>query len=96
MVLCFIITAVVDFLRQLLTQKQTFPITCGGISRYGRCLCGRGDALVAAGGFAQSLSTIGFITNLIDSAQSFGGSAFFMMLVLAGDYHFSHHGDGVR
>ena len=39
--------------------------------------------LVAAGGFAQSLSTIGFITNLIDSAQSFGGSAFFMMLVLA-------------
>ena len=39
--------------------------------------------LVAAGVFAQSLSTIGFITNLIDSAQSFGGSAFFMMLVLA-------------
>ena len=49
--------------------------------------------LVAAGVFAQSLSTIGFITNLIDSAQTFGGSAFFMMFSACGDYYFSNDGD---
>lgn len=81
MVLCFIITATVDFLRSF-NAKQTFDNLVvayrGMADAFGVVML-----LVAAGVFAQSLSTIGFITNLIDSAQTFGGSAFFMMLVLA-------------
>ena len=81
MVLCFIITAAVDFLRSF-NAKQTFDNLVvayrGMADAFGVVML-----LVAAGVFAQSLSTIGFITNLIDSAQTFGGSAFFMMLVLA-------------
>ena len=81
MVLCFIITAAVDFLRSF-NAKQTFDNLVvayrGMADAFGVVML-----LVAAGVFAQSLSTIGFITNLLDSAQTFGGSAFFMMLVLA-------------
>ena len=82
MVLCFIITAVVDFLRSF-NAKQTFDNLVVAYRGMADAFAGVGMLLVAAGVFAQSLSTIGFITNLIDSAQSFGGSAFFMMLVLA-------------
>ena len=38
--------------------------------------------LVAAGIFAQGLSTIGFIRGLIDLAQSFGSGAIIMMIAL--------------
>ena len=38
--------------------------------------------LVAAGVFAQGLSTIGFIKGLIDLAQSFGSGAIVMMIAL--------------
>ena len=38
--------------------------------------------LVAAGIFAQGLSTIGFIKGLIDLAQSFGSGAIVMMIAL--------------
>jgi len=82
MVLCFIITAVVDFLRSF-NAKQTFDNLVVVYRGMADAFAGVVMLLVAAGVFAQSLSTIGFITNLIDSAQSFGGSAFFMMLVLA-------------
>ena len=82
MVLCFIITAVVDFLRSF-NAKQTFDNLIVAYRGMADAFAGVVMLLVAAGVFAQSLSTIGFITNLIDSAQTFGGSAFFMMLVLA-------------
>ena len=82
MVLCFIITAAVDFLRNF-NAKQTFDNLIVAYRGMADAFAGVVMLLVAAGVFAQSLSTIGFITNLIDSAQSFGGSAFFMMLVLA-------------
>ena len=82
MVLCFIITAVVDFLRSF-NAKQTFDNLVVAYRGMADAFAGVVMLLVAAGVFAQSLSTIGFITNLIASAQSFGGSAFFMMLVLA-------------
>ena len=82
MVLCFIITAAVDFLRSF-NAKQTFDNLVVAYRGMADAFAGVVMLLVAAGIFAQSLSTIGFITNLIDSAQSFGGSAFFMMLVLA-------------
>ena len=82
MVLCFIITAVVDFLRSF-NAKQTFDNLVVAYRGMADAFAGVVMLLVAAGVFAQSLSTIGFFTNLIDSAQSFGGSAFFMMLVLA-------------
>ena len=82
MVLCFIITAAVDFLRSF-NAKQTFDNLIVAYRGMADAFAGVVMLLVAAGVFAQSLSTIGFITNLISSAQSFGGSAFFMMLVLA-------------
>ena len=82
MVLCFIITAIVDFLRSF-NAKQTFDNLVVAYRGMADAFAGVVMLLVAVGVFAQSLSTIGFITNLIDSAQSFGGSAFFMMLVLA-------------
>ncbi len=82
MVLCFIITAAVDFLRSF-NAKQTFDNLVVAYRGMADAFAGVVMLLVAAGVFAQSLSTIGFITNLIDSAQSFGGSSFFMMLVLA-------------
>jgi len=82
MVLCFIITAAVDFLRSF-NAKQTFDNLVVAYRGMADAFAGVVMLLVAAGIFAQSLSTIGFITNLIDSAQTFGGSAFFMMLVLA-------------
>lgn len=82
MVLCFIITAAVDFLHSF-NAKQTFDNLIVAYRGMADAFAGVVMLLVAAGVFAQSLSTIGFITNLIASAQSFGGSAFFMMLVLA-------------
>ena len=82
MVLCFIITATVDFLRSF-NAKQTFDNLVVAYRGMADAFAGVVMLLVAAGVFAQSLSTIGFINNLLDSAQTFGGSAFFMMLVLA-------------
>ena len=82
MVLCFIITAIVDFLRSF-NAKQTFDNLVVAYRGMADAFAGVVMLLVAAGLFAQGLSIIGFVTKLIDSAQSFGGSAFFMMLVLA-------------
>ena len=76
------ITAVIDFIRNF-SAKKTFDNLVIAYRGMADAFAGVVMLLVAAGVFAQSLSTIGFITNLINSAQSFGGSGLFMMLVLA-------------
>ena len=81
-ILCFVITAVIDFIRNF-SAKKTFDNLVIAYRGMADAFAGVVMLLVAAGVFAQSLSTIGFITNLINSAQSFGGSGMFMMLVLA-------------
>ena len=82
MVLCFIIAATVDFLRTF-NAKQTFDNLMAAYRGMADAFAGVVMLLVAAGVFAQILTTIGFIGTLIESAQSFGGSGLFMMLVLA-------------
>ena len=81
-ILCFIITAIIDFARNF-SAKKTFDNLIVAYRGMADAFAGVVMLLVAAGVFAQSLSTIGFITNLIDSAQAFGGSGLIMMLVLA-------------
>ena len=81
-ILCFIITAIIDFARNF-SAKKTFDNLIVAYRGMADAFAGVVILLVAAGVFAQSLSTIGFITNLIDSAQAFGGSGLIMMLVLA-------------
>lgn len=81
LVICMILTAVIEFIRYL-DAKKVFA----GLDVAYR---GMADAfatvvmlLVAAGVFAQGLSTVGFISGLIGTAQSFGSGAMVMMLVL--------------
>ena len=81
-ILCFIITAIIDFARNF-SAKKTFDNLIVAYRGMADAFAGVVMLLVAAGVFAQSLSTIGFITNLINSAQAFGGSGLIMMLVLA-------------
>ena len=81
-ILCFLITALIDFARNF-SAKKTFDNLIVAYRGMADAFAGVVMLLVAAGVFAQSLSTIGFITNLIDSAQAFGGSGLVMMLVLA-------------
>ncbi len=78
---CIILAAVIEFLRSF-SAKHVY----GGLEV---CYRGMADAfatvvmlLVAAGVFAQGLSTIGFIKGLIDLAQSFGSGAIVMMIAL--------------
>ncbi|MGG4610045.1 anaerobic C4-dicarboxylate transporter DcuC [Providencia sp. Me31A] len=78
---CIILAAVIEFLRSF-SAKHVY----GGLEV---CYRGMADAfatvvmlLVAAGVFAQGLSTIGFIKGLIDLAQSFGSGAIVMMVAL--------------
>ncbi|EPW5277390.1 TPA: anaerobic C4-dicarboxylate transporter DcuC [Yersinia enterocolitica] len=81
LVICMLIAAVIEFLRSF-NAKTVFT----GLEVAYR---GMADAfatvvmlLVAAGVFAQGLSTIGFISGLIGLAQSFGTGGIIMMLVL--------------
>ncbi|BBG61041.1 Putative cryptic C4-dicarboxylate transporter DcuD [Providencia rustigianii] len=78
---CIILAAVIEFLRSF-SAKHVY-------SGLDVCYRGMADAfatvvmlLVAAGIFAQGLSTIGFIRGLIDLAQSFGSGAIIMMIAL--------------
>jgi DcuC family C4-dicarboxylate transporter len=78
---CMLLAAVIEFLRSF-SAKQVFS----GLEVAYR---GMADAfasvvmlLVAAGVFAQGLSTVGFISGLISLAQSFGTGGIIMMLVL--------------
>lgn len=81
LVICMMIAAVIEFLR-CFNAKTVFA----GLEVAYR---GMADAfatvvmlLVAAGIFAQGLSTVGFISGLIGLAQSFGTGGIIMMLVL--------------
>ncbi|HHC9771269.1 TPA: anaerobic C4-dicarboxylate transporter DcuC [Yersinia enterocolitica] len=81
LVICMLIAAVIEFLRSF-NAKTVFT----GLEVAYR---GMADAfatvvmlLVAAGVFAQGLSTVGFISGLIGLAQSFGTGGIIMMLVL--------------
>ncbi|ENG1468726.1 anaerobic C4-dicarboxylate transporter DcuC [Yersinia enterocolitica] len=81
LVICMLIAAVIEFLRSF-NAKTVFT----GLEVAYR---GMADAfatvvmlLVAAGVFAQGLSTVGFISDLIGLAQSFGTGGIIMMLVL--------------
>ncbi|WP_392431567.1 anaerobic C4-dicarboxylate transporter DcuC [Yersinia sp. HM-2024] len=81
LVICMLIAAVIEFLRSF-DAKTVFT----GLEVAYR---GMADAfatvvmlLVAAGVFAQGLSTVGFISGLIGLAQSFGTGGIIMMLVL--------------
>ncbi|CNE50607.1 anaerobic C4-dicarboxylate transporter DcuC [Yersinia mollaretii] len=81
LVICMLAAAVIEFLRSF-SAKTVFT----GLEVAYR---GMADAfatvvmlLVAAGVFAQGLSTIGFISGLIGLAQSFGTGGIIMMLVL--------------
>lgn len=78
---CMLLAAVIEFVRSF-SAKQVFS----GLEVAYR---GMADAfasvvmlLVAAGVFAQGLSTVGFISGLIGLAQSFGTGGLIMMLVL--------------
>ena len=78
---CIIMAAIIEFIRSF-SAKHVY----GGLEV---CYRGMADAfatvvmlLVAAGVFAQGLSTIGFIKGLIDLAQSFGSGAIVMMIAL--------------
>lgn len=81
LVICLVLTALIEFCRNR-SAKTVFA----GLDVAYR---GMADAfatvvmlLVAAGVFAQGLSTIGFISGLISLAQSFGTGGIIMMLVL--------------
>ena len=81
LVICMIMTALIEFIRKFSAQE-----VCKGLEVAYR---GMADAfasvvmlLVAAGVFAQGLTTVGFINNLLGLAQSFGNGGFVMMMVL--------------
>ncbi len=81
LVLCMLLAAVLEFVRGFNTKMfspgwksptAAWPM----LSPASSCL------LVAAGVFAQGLSTIGFINSLISIATSFGSASIILMLVL--------------
>ena len=80
-ILCMMLSAVIEFIRSF-SAKEVFA----GLEVAYR---GMADAfaqvvmlLVAAGVFAQGLTTVGFIHALIDGAQSLGSGAIVMMIAL--------------
>ncbi len=81
-ILCLVLTAILDFIRTFDAQKMYADLTI--------TYKGMADAfssvvilLVAAGTFAQGLSTIGFINSLINSVQALGSGSAVMMIMLA-------------
>ncbi|MBU2673990.1 anaerobic C4-dicarboxylate transporter DcuC [Hafnia paralvei] len=81
LVICMLAAAIIEFLRDFDAQKVFVGLEVA--------YRGMADAfasvvmlLVAAGVFAQGLSTVGFISSLIDLAQSFGTGGIVMMMVL--------------
>ncbi len=81
-VLCLVITATLEFIRCFDAKKMYEDLTFA--------YKGMADAfssvvilLVAAGTFAQGLSTIGFINTLINSVQTLGSGHMIMMIMLA-------------
>lgn len=81
LVICMLLTALIETVR-----NRSGKIVFAGLDVAYR---GMADAfanvvmlLVAAGVFAQGLSTVGFISSLIGLAQNFGSGSIIMMLVL--------------
>ncbi len=81
-ILCLILTALLDFLRSFDARKmyQDLEMTYKGMAD---AFSGVVMLLVAAGVFAKGLSTVGFIRTLIDSVQSLGSGSVIMMIALA-------------
>lgn len=81
-VICLLLVALIDFLRTFSAKKvyENLNVAYQGMAD---AFSGVVILLVAAGIFAQGLSTIGFIHALIDSVQSVSSGGFLMMLALA-------------
>lgn len=81
-VICLLLVALIDFLRTFSAKKvyENLNVAYQGMAD---AFSGVVILLVAAGVFAQGLSTIGFIHALIDSVQSVSSGGFLMMLALA-------------
>ncbi len=81
LVICMLIAAVLEFLRGFNTQNvfSGLEVAWRGMAD---AFAGVVMLLVAAGVFAQGLSTIGFIQSLISIATSFGSASIILMLVL--------------
>ncbi|AMH18739.1 anaerobic C4-dicarboxylate transporter DcuC [Hafnia paralvei] len=81
LVICMLAAAIIEFLRGFDAQKVFvgLEVTYRGMADAFASVV---MLLVAAGVFAQGLSTVGFISSLIDLAQSFGTGGIVMMMVL--------------
>ena len=81
LVICMLLAAVLEFVRGFNTQKvfSGLEVAYRGMAD---AFAGVVILLVAAGVFAQGLSTIGFIQSLISIATSFGSASIILMLVL--------------
>jgi DcuC family C4-dicarboxylate transporter len=81
LVICILLAAVLEFVRGFNTQKvfSGLEVAYRGMAD---AFAGVVMLLVAAGVFAQGLSTIGFIQSLISIATSFGSASIILMLVL--------------
>ena len=81
LVLCMLLAAVLEFCRGFNT-KNVFNGLEAAYRGMADAFAGVVMLLVAAGVFAQGLSTIGFINGLISIATSFGSASIILMLVL--------------
>lgn len=78
---CILLAAVIEFVRSF-SAKLVFSGTEVAYRGMADAFASVVMLLVAAGVFAQGLSTVGFISGLIGLAQSFGTGGLIMMLVL--------------
>ena len=81
-VICLLLVATIDFLRTF-SAKQVYENLNAAYQGMADAFSSVVMLLVAAGVFAQGLSTVGFIHSLIDSVQSFSSGGFVMMIALA-------------
>ncbi|MDP8032950.1 anaerobic C4-dicarboxylate transporter DcuC [Pasteurella atlantica] len=81
-ILCFILVAILDFIRTF-SAKFVYENLEMAYKGMADAFSGVVMLLVAAGVFAQGLSTVGFIKTLITSVQSMGSGGFLMMITLA-------------
>lgn len=81
-ILCLILTALLDFVRTF-NGKQTLANLESLYHGMAEAFSSVVILLVAAGVFAQGLSSVGFIQTLISSVQSLGSGGLVMMIALA-------------
>ncbi len=81
LVICMLLAAIIEFLRGFNTRNvfSGLEVAYRGMAD---AFAGVVILLVAAGVFAQGLSTVGFIQSLISIATSFGSGSIILMLVL--------------